>query len=195
MDIGIIGTGSVGGTLARRWHAAGHAVMLGARNPAAPELQALTAEVGAAVMSPDEAAQRSGVVVLAIPGGAVAGTAAALAGALAGKPVVVAANDMSGAVPDLAAAAAAAAPDAQVIRAFNTIPAEAMARGGVDGFYACSEDVDETARSLVADCGLRPVRVGGVDDAHLLDDLFRLWAALAFRQGHGRGIALCVQAI
>lgn len=193
MDIGIIGTGSVGATLARRWHAAGHTITLGARDPAAAAVVELAAEIGGTAASPQEAAERSQVVVLAIPGGAVAGTAASLAAAVAGKVVVVAANDMSGAGGDLAAAVAGAAAGARVVRAFNTIPFEAMAAGGVDGFYACDDDADETARTLVADCGLRPVRVGTLEAAPLLDCLFRLWAALVFGRGMGRRIAFRVQ--
>ena len=193
MDIGIIGTGSVGATLARRWHSAGHTITLGARDPSAAAVVDLAGEVGGAALSPQEAAERSQVVVLAIPGGAVAGTAASLAGALAGKVVVVPANDMRGAVGDVAAAAAEAAPGARVVRAFNTIPFEAMAAGGVDGFYACDDDADETARTLVAACGLRPVRVGTLEAAPLLDGLFQLWAALVFGRGMGRGIAFHVQ--
>jgi 8-hydroxy-5-deazaflavin:NADPH oxidoreductase len=193
MDIAIIGTGSVGSALARRWHAAGHAVTLGARDPAAGGVAGLAAELGASAGTPAEATGRAEVVVLAVPGGAVAATAASLAAELAGKVVVVPANDMSGAVPDVAGAVAAAAPDARVVRAFNTIPVEAMAAGGVDGFYACDDDADEAARTLVADCGLWPVRVGGLDSAALLDGLFRVWAALVFRQGHGRRVAFHLQ--
>jgi len=43
--IGIIGTGHIGGTLARLWVAAGHEVLISSRHP--DELKGLAAELGA----------------------------------------------------------------------------------------------------------------------------------------------------
>ena len=43
---------------------------------------------------------------------------------------------------------------------------------------------------LVADVGLRPVRVGDNDKVGLVDDLTRLWFTLAFEQGLGRDLGL-----
>jgi 8-hydroxy-5-deazaflavin:NADPH oxidoreductase len=189
MRIAIIGTGTVGGTLARRWSAAGHVIVFGVRDSGAAQARGLAEELGGELAPPAQAAASAEVVVLAIPGAAVPETAAALARELSAKTVVVPANDMRGAVADMAAAVAERAPGASVVRAFNTIPAEAMAAGGVDGFYACPDEADATASRLVRDCGLRPVRVGGPEQARLLDELFRLWAALAFGAGRGRGIA------
>ena len=46
MNIGIIGSGNVGGVLGSRWAAAGHKVVFGTRNPQSEEIQKLVAEAG-----------------------------------------------------------------------------------------------------------------------------------------------------
>ena len=56
MKIGIIGTGEIGGALARHWAAAGHQLLISSRHP--EELQALAKELGPNVKvgTPREAA-------------------------------------------------------------------------------------------------------------------------------------------
>ena len=51
----------------------------------------------------------------------------------------------------------------------------------------------DCAESLIGACGLRPIRVGDIDKGHLIDDVFELWATLAFGQRKGRGIHLSLQ--
>ncbi len=46
-----------------------------------------------------------------------------------------------------------------------------------------------TAEQLIADVGLNPVRLGGLDRADLLDSLLRIWFALAVEQNKGRRLA------
>jgi predicted dinucleotide-binding enzyme len=65
MNIGIIGSGSIGGTLGQHWAKAGHAVMFSSRNP--EELKPLAAEVSAQTGTVQEAASFSDVILLAIP--------------------------------------------------------------------------------------------------------------------------------
>jgi 8-hydroxy-5-deazaflavin:NADPH oxidoreductase len=68
MRIAVIGTGHIGGTLGARWRAAGHDVVYGSR-------QGTGEGPGGAPLAPiGYAVQDADVVVLAIPGGAVAGT-------------------------------------------------------------------------------------------------------------------------
>jgi len=198
MEIAIIGTGNVGGALARHWHTAGHRLRLGARDRSDGKAQALAQEVGAQVSGVEDSVRDADIVALAIPGKVLLETVAQLAGVLAGKIVVVPANDMSRSSPNLAQAVAQAAPGAGVIRAFNTIAAETLAAGSVDGdpvdmFYVASEDADEAARRLISDCGLRPIRVGDVDKGDLIDSLFALWVALVFEGGRGRSTAFALK--
>ena len=80
MKIAVIGMGKVGGTLGQRWRAAGHDVAYGSRTGSGD------GPGGAAVMPVSEAVGGADVVVLAVPGGAVAEIVAAHGAALAGTP-------------------------------------------------------------------------------------------------------------
>src|SRR3989442_10331243 len=101
MRIGIIGTGNVGATLGKRWAAAGHEVMFGAREPRSAKVMSLVGAAGAKMRAGSVAdASRFGeVVVLATPFDA---TEAAVrqAGDLAGRVVIDCTNplqsDLSG---------------------------------------------------------------------------------------------------
>jgi predicted dinucleotide-binding enzyme len=199
MDIAIIGTGNIGSTLARHWAKAGHRIIFGSRRVDDPAIKARAAEVGAAVVSPDAAASRGEVVVYAVPGDGVISAIAGHARSLAGKVVVVPANVMGGRVANLARDAQEAAPEARIVRAFNTIAWETIAAGAIDGqpvdlLYVSSDGPTiDVAEKLIRDCGLRPVRVGDVAQGHLIDQLFAVWVALAFGQKRGRGIAFALR--
>ena len=70
LDIGIIGSGQIGGTLARRLMALGHGVSIA--NSRGPEsLAELAAETGAAPSTIAEAAKAKDIVIIAIPEAAV----------------------------------------------------------------------------------------------------------------------------
>jgi predicted dinucleotide-binding enzyme len=43
--------------------------------------------------------------------------------------------------------------------------------------------------SLIADVGLRPIYIGDLEQVAVVDNLTRLWFALAFGQGYGRRLA------
>ena len=182
LRIAVIGAGNIGRTLGAKWSAAGHEVVYGVRSPGAPG----TAPVADAVAPAD-------VVVLAVPGAAAKDVVGALDAALAGKVVIDATNDIQGsgelhALEELTDGARPA-------RAFNALGWENFADpvvGGVqaDLFYAAEEGrAKEVAERLIADVGLRPVWLGGVDAFDLVDSLTRLWFTLALRRGHGRRLA------
>jgi predicted dinucleotide-binding enzyme len=65
MKISIIGTGQIGGTLARRFTALGHQVSANSRGPAS--LADLARETGARPVSVTEAAHNGDVVIVTIP--------------------------------------------------------------------------------------------------------------------------------
>jgi predicted dinucleotide-binding enzyme len=67
MNIGILGSGNVGGTLGRRWSAAGHHVIFSSRDPQSAEMKKLAAEAGAISASTAEAVQGSEVLLLSTP--------------------------------------------------------------------------------------------------------------------------------
>jgi predicted dinucleotide-binding enzyme len=195
--IAIIGQGNIGGTLARKWAAADHALILGSRDPHSERPRALAAELGTAaqVATVADAVRDAEVVVFAIPGAAMATTVPALADALQGKNVIDATNNV-GAVPlhsvDLILGAA---PTAKVFRAFSTLGWENFADpviGGVqaDLFYAGpGGDPDSVVSALISEVGLRPVRVGDRAQLELVENLTALWFTLVRQQGRSRHLA------
>jgi hypothetical protein len=80
------------------------------------------------------------------------------------------------------------------VRAFNTLGWENCADPGFDGvvadlFYAAEDGHAKQADRLIADIGLEPVWLGGVDTFDVVDSLTRLWFLLAFQRKLGRRLA------
>lgn len=66
MDIGVIGSGNIGGTLARHLSALGHDVSIAnSRGPAS--LESLASETGATAVTVEQAARARDVVIIAVP--------------------------------------------------------------------------------------------------------------------------------
>ena len=186
MKIAIIGTGFIGTTLGRSLAAAGHHVAFGSRHPgeSSPVDGATVASVGDVLADPD-------VVILALPGAAVAELTAAHGGALAGALVIDATNQMG---VEVANARASLPPTVRYARAFNTLGGENMADPvfgdeQADMFFSAPSGDRETVETVISGVGLRPVYVGEDEEA-IIDALFQLWIALAVRQGRGRRLAL-----
>src|SRR6266700_56552 len=184
MRIAVIGAGNVGGTIGEKWAAAGHHVAYGLRDP--------SRRPGA--LSFDQALDGAEVVLLAVPGAAVAGFARDYAGALDGRIVIDATNHFGGPSFNALRELAAALPSARLFRAFNTVAWEVFADPVVgdvqaDLFYCGPDDPDgEVVERLIADVGLRPVRVGDTDQADTVDGVLRIVGSLMPRRG--RRIAL-----
>jgi len=88
MKIGIIGTGQIGGTLARRFTAIGHEVFIA--NSRGPEtLTELAQETGATALSAVEAVRSGDVVVITIPEKNILKLPAGLFDGVAGNVIVV----------------------------------------------------------------------------------------------------------
>lgn len=193
-SIAVIGSGNIGGNLARSWAARGHDITLGVRDAAKRAVVQLAQEIGASAASFDDAVTRSEVVAFAIPGGAMADTVAQLGARLDAKVVIDATNNMRGEHAHSRDAIASAAPAAAYVRASNTYGWEMIDEpvvGGVqaDAFY-CGPDrsVRAIVEQLISDAGLRPVRVGDADQVEVVDGLLRLWFAFV-RHGHSRRLA------
>lgn len=186
--IGVVGTGNVGGTLGRRWAEAGHTVRFGTRDPERSDVRELVAGIDgdARAVTVEEAADAD-VLVLATPAGAVEPTLSGLG--FAGVLV-----DPTNAYPEPgpesgAQRAARLAPDAEVVKAFNTVGWEVMADpelGDVTATMPIAGD-DAEAKALVADLardlGFEPLDVGELSAAVHLENLARLWIHLAIRDG------------
>ncbi|WP_247002429.1 NADPH-dependent F420 reductase [Halosolutus gelatinilyticus] len=189
MEIGILGTGNVGSALARGFDAAGHDVVLGSRTPDE------TAIDGLRVVDQRAAAEHGDAVVLALPSDAIDDVAADLSDALADKPTIDTANEYPTASdgPSIAERVAEAAPDAKVVKAFNTIGANLMTDPVVDGeratmFLAGDDAIAcEQVDALATDLGFDVVPAGALARAELLEDLARLWIHCSGE--YGRDIA------
>ena len=180
--IGVIGSGNIGTTVGEAWQRAGHEVVFGSRSPEPPRTVAIAHAVAGAE-----------VVLLATPGAAVPELLAEHGPALDGLVVIDATNDMGGERLNHADAYEVHAPGARFVRAFNTLGFEMFANPSVGGetadLFWCGPE-DAGVEQLIADVGLRPVRVGDIDAIDVVDGVARVWLTLVFRQGHPRRLAL-----
>jgi 8-hydroxy-5-deazaflavin:NADPH oxidoreductase len=176
MKIAVIGEGHVGGALGTGWKRAGHDVTFTGRDG-----------IGSAVAA-------SEVAVLAVPWAAVESVIRA-AGPMAGKALLDCTNGAPPGGRSGGEQVAAWAPNARVVKIFNSTAAENMANPlfGTDRatmFYAGDDAAaKQTAARLAADLGFDPIDAGPLANARFLEMLAGLWVALAFGQEMGRGIA------
>jgi 8-hydroxy-5-deazaflavin:NADPH oxidoreductase len=202
MKIAVIGAGSVGGTLARRWAERGHEVTLGLRRAPDEEVRKLVDASGGRIRtaSVKDAAQGAEVVVLATPWGAVK-DALSSAGPLDGKVLLDTTNPVAPGLtldvgPNGESAGervAALAPGARVVKVFNTTGNNNMANPVYGGeptvmFYAGDDAAaKDVAKKLASDLGFYAVDAGPLVRARQLENLAMLWITLAV--GLGREIA------
>lgn len=162
MQIAIIGTGNVGGALARAWARAGHHISLGVRNPQDQKVLALTAG-GAQITAhaPAEAVNAAETVLFAIPPNALRQVLDSL-GDLKGKMLIDATNSVGTKAGEFASVAGALRSwtnSTDVVKCFNTTGFNVMANpqfGGIaaDMFMAGSSSrAKEIARRLAQDAG------------------------------------------
>jgi hypothetical protein len=201
--IAIIGAGNVGAALAERLTASGYSVRLGVK-PGTDVAALLGRCHGRAVAVPvAAAAERCEVVFLCVPAGA-AVAAARAAGDLARRILVDCTNPVAwhdGPVlappPEgsVAAALAAALPEARVVKGFNTFGAEihrdpALSGGPAEVYLAGDDGMAlERAGEVALRAGFAPIVVGGLRNAALLEALAALWIHLAMVGGQGRQFA------
>lgn len=178
MRIGIVGVDELGTTLAGSWANAGHQVTIGDPRPA-PADGGLVDHLGPAVRmtTVEDAARFGDVVVLAVPFGRPEMLPSAAA--VAGKIVIDAMNavTVSGEPMDMGGRAsssivAEAFPDAYIVKAFNTIPADvvrAEARRSAPSdqrfvIFLAGDEVRANARvsTLIEELGFTPVDTGSL---------------------------------
>ena len=185
LKIGIIGTGNIGGALARHWVNAGHEVFVSSRHP--EELEPLAKELGprAHVGTPREAAAFGSVVLVSVPYAAMPQIGADFAAELKGKVIIDTSNPVErrdGAQAlewqrkGAGVSTAELLQSNRVVRAFNCIPAASLkgqanrqpARiaipiGGDDAAAIA------IAERLVRDAGFDPVMVGTLAQSRQFD--------------------------
>lgn len=195
MTITIIGAGNIGGTLAEKWKAAGHDILIGARNPGDEENLKWAGGIGARVMPIADAAKAGDAVLIATPGKVVADLAASLGDALHAKLVMDATN-MAGPLGTAAGFEALRKAGADAVKVFNCTGWENLAdvRYGdqvADMFMAGGSEVAKaTVRDLVKAVGFADaIDLGGDDKVPILEGFALVWIDLAIFQKMGRGIA------
>ncbi len=195
MKISIIGAGNIGGTLGRKWAQAGHAVAFGVRDPQEAAVQSLVAELNGettAVSIPASAAEAE-VVLFAVPGQAMPDLVATLGDQLNGKILIDATNKVGQASMNSLELLRQHAPDSALYRAFSTLGWENFAEPVLDGvavdLFYCGDAKGGKVEELITAVGLRPIYVGGTEQADLIDTLARLWFVMALQQGRGRHLA------
>jgi len=191
LRIAVLGAGKIGGTLGRKWTAAGHQVAYGVRDPQTAAAQALrqsgdrvtVEQIGEALATDPQ------VVLMAVPGGSMEATITTHAEQLNGRTIIDAANRMGSDRTDSWTLFQKHTPEAKIYRAFNTYGYENFAnptfRGAqADLFYAGPEGESlAQVEQLIRDIGLRPVRLGDTDQIPTVDALLMVWFALARARG------------
>src|SRR5215472_15019327 len=203
MKIAVIGTGSVGGTLGRRWAELGHSVCFGVRDLADAAPKALVSKIkgDARFASVRDAVEDADVVVLATP---YAANAAAItsAGELAGKILIDVTNPI-GAGFTLAVGfstsgveeVAKLAPRAKICKAMNQVGFEVMANpvfpaGKPVMFVAGDDPAGKTVvLERVSSLGFEAIDAGELAIARLLEPFAMLWIHLMARRNQGRNFA------
>lgn len=181
MRIGVIGSGNIGSTAARLFAGAGHEVTIA--NSRGPEtLTDLVEEIGssASAATVDEAASFGEAVLIAIPFGAYRELPAA---ALGGRVVIDAMNyypSRDGNLAELddgsttsSELLAAHAPEANVVKAFNTMNWQVLRDRGKPGggddrlaIFLAGDDAEAKALAagLIEEIGFAPVDTGSLPE-------------------------------
>jgi len=197
MKIAIIGHGNVGGALAKSWAAAGHDIIIGARNPQDESVQTLTTLNNITATDLKIAAQQAAIIVVATPAHIAVELANQL-GSLPGKIIIDASNAIvQKPVPyPTAFHAFQAITGAEIAKCFNTTGFENMENPiydntAADMFVAGSSEMAKSvAIQLAADAGFGTCyNFGGDDRVELLEQFALSWINLAIFQGYGRNMA------
>jgi predicted dinucleotide-binding enzyme len=176
MRIGVVGAGSLGGTVGRMWVQAGHEVLFSTRHP--EELAPMVRKLGARATAgtSKEAAAFGTVVLFAVPYPALSALGQELQDELRGKIVLDACNASATATDDASREARANGvgstsakylPGTRLVRAFSAVDATSVEASFARqrdklGVPLASDDAQalQVAAQLVRDSGCDPVIVG-----------------------------------
>jgi 8-hydroxy-5-deazaflavin:NADPH oxidoreductase len=206
MNVGILGSGLMGGKLGTLFARAGHGVVF-SYSRSQEKLQGLARDAGgrARAGTPREAAQEADVLLLAVHWSRI-DDALKQAGHLVGKIIVTCSLPMNADDTELVVAhtssgaeeLARKAPEAHVVAAFNTVPSEvlfnvveAASRGGRPSLVYCGDDgrSKDSAARLITDIGFQPVDAGPLRIARYMEPFGLLVAQLAYEGDGGPELA------
>ena len=203
--VGVLGTGTVGRTLAAGLAGIGHDVMIGTRDPAGEAVTEWQRDEGASVRvgSFAEAAAYGDVLILAVGWQNVA-TVIDMAGPanFEGKLLMDATNPLrfekEGEPPVLAIGHTDSAgevvqrllPDAAVVKAFNIVGSPHMVApdfpDGEPSMFICgnSNDAKQQAGEIIESLGWpAPIDLGGIENARHLESMAMVWIVHFFNTG------------
>jgi predicted dinucleotide-binding enzyme len=192
--IAVIGTGNVGSALGPEFAAQGHTIVYGSRDPSRQEVKDLVARTGAnaSATSQREAVAGADIVLLAVPGTAAEQVTKDL-GDLSGKIIIDPTNRVDRNTPDgwanhgvpggsNAELIQAAAPNARVVKAFNTLNWRQMVEPETSGgpITIAIAGNDPEAKAVVAELikgmDLEVVDFGPLRYANTLEEMLVVWA-------------------
>lgn len=188
--IAVIGTGDVARALGPEFAAQGHTIVYGSRSPDSAKARDLAAETGqdASVTTQVDSVVGADIVVLAVPGMLVGEITKGL-GDLSGKIIIDPTNPLQrdglrlthGVDTSNTEIIQAIAPDAKVVKAFNTLNWKTMIEPASSGgpvsipLAGNSRSAKKTVAELVSGMGLEPIDVGGVENARWVEGMLILW--------------------
>ncbi len=203
MKIGVLGSGTVGQTLAAGFRKHGHEVMIGTRDPGGQALKKWQGEnPNGRVGTFAETAKFGELLVIATQGRVVT-QVIEMAGRenFAGKVLIDVNNPIAEAPPvngvlqfftgpgeSLGETVQAFAREARVVKAFNSVGAGRMVNPryeqGTPTMFIAGEDAaaKETVSALIRELGWEPFDCGGIIASRALEPLCMLWCIPGFRQ-------------
>jgi len=206
MQIGILGSGLMGGKLGTLFARAGHDVVF-SYSRSADKLERLARDAGerARAGTPREAAQNADALLLAVHWSRV-DDVLHQAGELAEKVIVTCSLPMNASDTELvvghttsgAEELARKARGASIVSAFSTAPSEVLfgvfesrERGTRPSMVYCGDDDDakETAARLVRDVGFEPMDVGPLRSARYIEPFTMLVGTIAYDGDGGPELA------
>lgn len=198
MKIAVIGSGNVGGALAKKWAQAGHQIYLGVRNLEAFKGKELLENPSITAHSIVEAVSSAEVIFLATPAPMAVEVAQSL-GNTDGKVIIDSMNIVMGRGPqgftNTCDAILANTSSRDVVKCFNTTGFNNMENPvyegiSIDAFVAGDSSLGKKiASQLAIDAGFAAYYdVGGNDRFTLMEQFAFFWINLAMMQGQGRNI-------
>jgi hypothetical protein len=203
MKVTVIGAGNMGAAFVKQLTRAGHQVSVTARSFEKAQAVA-AANVGTTAVATTNAAASADVLILATSYSDAINALKSI-GDLSGKVVIDITNPLTadfmgltlGHSSSAAEEIAKAIPQAEVVKAFNTVFAQVLSDGANFGngqtvpvFVASdSERAKQTANALAESMGFSTVDAGGLKNARYLEPLAGLNIYLGYGAGRGTSIA------
>lgn len=188
--IAIIGTGDVAGALGPEFAAQGHTIVYGSRDPDRRSVRKLVENTGgnASAATQSDAVVGADIVVLAVPGLLVEEITKSL-GDLSDKIIIDPTNPLKRELTKFVHAVDTsngeiiqnAAPDAHVVKAFNTLNWKTMIDPGRAGGPVTIPLVGDSGKAkkkvaeLIEGMGLEPIDLGGIENARWVEGMLMLW--------------------